>query len=195
MHEELHITSIFVTHDQDEALELADKVVLMNQGRVEQVGTPNDVYADPASPFVMSFLGSANQFRGRVEKDGVRVGPDLLPYATKHLNGTKDVLAFARPHEIDIVADPAATVGIAARVDRILAIGAIARVEMSALAVQDGYGAPQKLDVELNQRELRSLGLSSGQTVRIVGRNLKVFPAPGDPHAKIGHDSGNGRPA
>jgi sulfate transport system ATP-binding protein len=195
LHEELHITSIFVTHDQDEALELADKVVLMNQGRVEQVGTPNDVYADPASPFVMSFLGSANQFRGRVEKDGVRVGPDLLPYATKHLNGTKDVLAFARPHEIDIVADPAATVGIAARVDRILAIGAIARVEMSALAVQDGYGAPQKLDVELNQRELRSLGLSSGQTVRIVGRNLKVFPAPGDPHAKIGHDSGNGRPA
>ena len=189
LHEELHITSIFVTHDQDEALELADSVVLMNNGVVEQVGTPSEVYANPASPFAMSFLGSANQFRGRVEKDGVRVGPDLLPFATSHLNGTRDVLAFARPHEIEIVAeipgntDVSAAVGVAARIDRILDIGAIARVEMSALSLADNFGTPQRLDAELNQRELRSLNLSSGQTVRLIGRNLKVYPATADGHA------------
>jgi len=182
LHEDLNITSIFVTHDQDEALELADKVVVMNQGRIEQIGAPNEVYENPVSPFVMGFLGSANQFRGEVEKGGVRVGRDLLPYATGHLNGTRNVLAFARPHEIDIVSDPDSGVGVAARIDRILDIGAIARIEMSALGITDAFGAPQKLDAELNQRELRALNLASGQTVRLIGRNLKVFAAPGDGH-------------
>lgn len=182
LHHDLEITSIFVTHDQDEALELADRVVLMNQGRIEQIGTPSEVYQNPATPFVMSFLGSANQFRGVVEPGGVRVGSDLLPCVTKHLNGTKDVLAFARPHEIDILPDTERA-GVAARIDRILNIGAIARVEMSALSLSDSFGTPQRLDAELNQRELQHLALEAGQTVRLVGRNLKVYPVPAGPDA------------
>ena len=78
LHDELHITSIFVTHDQEEALEVADRVVLMDHGKVEQVGTPEQVYRYPASPFVYGFLGSVNLFHGRVDGDAVHVGDSLL---------------------------------------------------------------------------------------------------------------------
>src|SRR5205809_3410236 len=67
LHDQIHLTSVFVTHDQEEALELADRVVIMNEGRVEQDGTPEDVFEHPASAFVMNFLGSVNIFHGRVE--------------------------------------------------------------------------------------------------------------------------------
>jgi sulfate/thiosulfate transport system ATP-binding protein len=185
LHDELHITSIFVTHDQEEALELADRVVLMNKGRIEQIGSATEVYAAPATPFVMGFLGSTNQFRGRIEAGGVRVGADLLPCATAHLSSTGmatgDVIAYARPHEMDIVPNPDVTYGIAARVDRVLSIGAIARVELTALGLTDGQGAPLRLDAELTQRELSGLSLDPGQRVRLVSRNLRIFPAHSDP--------------
>src|ERR1700712_403189 len=75
LHDDLHVTSIFVTHDQEEALEVADQVVLMNKGNVEQIGTPDQVYNQPASPFVYSFLGNVNTFHGRVQ-DGVLASGD-----------------------------------------------------------------------------------------------------------------------
>src|SRR5690606_13044433 len=115
LHDELHITSIFVTHDQEEALEVADRVVLMNQGRVEQVGTPQEVYNHPATPFVYGFLGSVNLFHGRVDHDGLRVGDDAVPHSQDHIAPGADVYAFARPHELEIITDPNATHGIAAR--------------------------------------------------------------------------------
>src|SRR5215467_10827241 len=71
LHDEIHVTSLFVTHDQEEALEVADRVVIMNQGTVEQVGTPEEVYHHPANPFVMQFIGKVNIFHGRVEGDRV----------------------------------------------------------------------------------------------------------------------------
>jgi sulfate/thiosulfate transport system ATP-binding protein len=181
LHHELNITSIFVTHDQEEALELADRVVLMNHGKVEQIGTSNEVYNQPANPFVMGFLGSANQFRGRTEAGGVRVGPDLLPCAMGGWTQAADVIAFARPHEIDIVPNPDVIYGVAARIDRVLSLGAMARVELTALTQKDASGLPQRLDAELTQRELAGLGLSDGQSVRLVSRKLHVFPAPADP--------------
>jgi sulfate/thiosulfate transport system ATP-binding protein len=178
LHDDLHITSIFVTHDQEEALELADRVVLMNHGTVEQIGSASDVYNNPANPFVMGFLGSANRFRGSVEHGGVRVGPDLLPCATGGFANGTDVLAFARPHEMDIVPNPDVIYGVAARVDRVLNLGAMARVELTAIALGDPNGGPQRLDAELTQRELATLGLNAGQIVRLVSRNLKVYADP-----------------
>src|SRR2546422_2423861 len=74
LHDELHITSIFVTHDQEEALEVADRVVLMNKGQVEQVGTPEQVYDHPATPFVYDFLGNVNLFHGRIHEGQARLG-------------------------------------------------------------------------------------------------------------------------
>ena len=74
LHDELHVTSVFVTHDQEEALEAADRVVVMNQGRVEQAGTPPEVYAHPATPFVYDFLGDVNLFHGRIEQGKAYLG-------------------------------------------------------------------------------------------------------------------------
>jgi ABC-type sulfate/molybdate transport systems ATPase subunit len=74
LHDEIHVTSVFVTHDQDEALEVADRVVVMNEGGIEQVGTPEEVYDRPANPFVYNFLGNVNLFHGRVDKGEARIG-------------------------------------------------------------------------------------------------------------------------
>jgi sulfate transport system ATP-binding protein len=73
LHDEIHLTSVFVTHDQEEALELADRVAIMNHGRIEQEGTPEQVIEHPGTPFVVSFLGSVNIFHGRVEGGVIRV--------------------------------------------------------------------------------------------------------------------------
>ncbi len=81
LHDELHITSLFVTHDQDEAVELADRLVLMNRGKVEQAGTVREVYAKPATPFVYSFLGAVNKFTGQVQGEYLRVGGNVMPIA------------------------------------------------------------------------------------------------------------------
>src|ERR671916_1414376 len=83
LHDELHVTSVFVTHDQEEALELADTVVIMNEGRVEQVGTPDEVYNKPASPFVYQFIGDVNVFHGRLERGQLQLGPVRLPVADR----------------------------------------------------------------------------------------------------------------
>src|SRR5574341_722424 len=80
LHDELHVTSVFVTHDQEEALEVADRVVVMNQGRVEQVGTPEELFDRPATPFVMGFLGVVNVFHGRVEAGRAHLGPLSVEY-------------------------------------------------------------------------------------------------------------------
>ena len=74
LHDELHITSVFVTHDQEEALEVADRVVVMNAGQVEQIGTPDEVYDHPATPFVYQFIGDVNLFHGRVHGEHARIG-------------------------------------------------------------------------------------------------------------------------
>ncbi|MGD9668861.1 MAG: sulfate/molybdate ABC transporter ATP-binding protein [Hyphomicrobiaceae bacterium] len=181
LHDELHITSIFVTHDQDEALELADRLVLMNRGKVEQVGTVREVYTNPATPFVCSFLGSVNEFRGQIDGGNIRIGDDLLPgLGQGHENG-KPVLAFARPHELEIVAeqsDPA--VGVPAKVHRILEVGAVARVELVAPNQVEAGHEPQHFEVELASERLSELALASGQSVRLVSRQLRIFE-PGAP--------------
>jgi sulfate transport system ATP-binding protein len=175
LHDELHITSIFVTHDQDEALEVADLLVLMNNGKVEQIGTPREVYANPATPFVYGFLGAVNEFSGRVEGNGLRVGKAVLPHAGAEVAEGKEVVAFARPHEIEILTAPAETVGVAARVNRILSMGAFARVELSALNGSATGSEPQYFEVELPTQRLSELNLSTGQPVRLISSRLRVF--------------------
>ncbi|MFA6141032.1 MAG: sulfate ABC transporter ATP-binding protein [Hyphomicrobium sp.] len=180
LHDELHITSLFVTHDQDEAVELADRLVLMNRGKVEQEGTVREVYAKPATPFVYSFLGAVNKFTGHVEGDYLRVGGDVMPIAGG-AGGTEglDAVAFARPHELDIIADQASTVGVPATVSRILDVGAVARVELSAPApAANGSGKAaqsQYFEVELSAQKLSELNLAAGQPVRLVSSRLRVF--------------------
>ncbi|THF65317.1 sulfate/molybdate ABC transporter ATP-binding protein [Pseudothauera rhizosphaerae] len=176
LHDELHVTSIFVTHDQEEALEVADRVVLMNKGRVEQVGTPQEVYEHPATPFVYGFLGAVNLFHGRVDGEHVQVGDAVLPHDGRDADHGAEVVGFARPHELDIVTDPAATAGVAAVVSRVLAFGASARVELDALEGAAERGEPTHYEVVLTRERVTELALTEGQQVRLVPSSLRVFP-------------------
>ncbi|MFT3735533.1 MAG: sulfate ABC transporter ATP-binding protein [Rhodocyclaceae bacterium] len=174
LHDELHITSIFVTHDQEEALEVADRVVLMNHGKVEQIGTPDEVYEKPATPFVYSFLGSVNLFHGRVEGEHVT----LAGHAHRHdesLTDGSSVLAFARPHELDLLHDAPDAPGIPATVTRILSFGSSARIE---LAADPDSGAPAHVEVEVGRARLRELALQEGSRVRVLPAQIKFFEQP-----------------
>jgi len=111
LHDELHVTSIFVTHDQEEALEVSDKIVVMNHGKVEQIGAPDQVYQHPATPFVYGFLGNVNLFHGRVHEgilDAGGVAFDAPAHAeTRDATGT----GFVRPHEIEVTPYQAGAAG------------------------------------------------------------------------------------
>ncbi|MGL1834364.1 sulfate/molybdate ABC transporter ATP-binding protein [Rhodocyclaceae bacterium SMB388] len=175
LHDELHVTSIFVTHDQEEALEVADQVVLMNHGKVEQMGTPNEVYEHPATPFVYGFLGSVNLFHGRVEGEHVVVGDASLLHDGRDADHGSEVVGFARPHQLEIVTDPDASEGVKAVVSRILGFGASARIELDGVRRDAEIGPPIHYEVVLPRERVQALCLSEGQTVRLVPLGLRIF--------------------
>jgi len=175
LHDELHITSIFVTHDQEEALEVADRVVLMNQGRVEQLGSPEEVWGAPKTPFVYSFLGAVNLFHGRSAPGEVQVGEHSLEHSSEDLPAGTEVIAFARPHELDIETDLLQPNGIRARITRIRAFGLTAHIELERSGPDDDV---QHNEVELTLDRLVALQLRVGQEVRLVPSRLKVFEVP-----------------
>src|SRR5512138_126315 len=100
LHEEVHVTSVFVTHDQEEALEVSDRVVVMNEGRVEQSGTPEEVYDNPATPFVYGFLGDVNLFHGRVHQGRVRIGESELDAPEWKGAGEREGVAYVRTYDL-----------------------------------------------------------------------------------------------
>lgn len=174
LHDELHISSVFVTHDQEEALEVADRIVLMNKGLVEQTGTPRQIYEEPATSFAYSFIGNVNIFRGKVEGGFVRVDGDLLPRAGGDFTDGEPVVAYARPHDTEIVADGPAGLGVAARVNRVLTNGGVSRVELIANGPERN-GGKDYFEVEIGTEELGRLALSSGQRVRLKSRRMSLF--------------------
>ncbi len=167
LHDELHVTSVFVTHDQEEAFEVSDRVVLMNAGRVEQVGSPAQVFEEPATPFVMRFLGAVNVFRGRI--DGERAYVEDLELAAPGATGSSRAHVYVRPHELEV--HRAAVAGsFAARVERLVPLGAALRVELSA--ARDG----RPVEVELDLRKSEALALAPGDSVHLSPRRVRVFP-------------------
>jgi sulfate transport system ATP-binding protein len=167
LHDELHMTTVLVTHDQEEALEVSDRVVVMNQARIEQVGTPADVFHNPASEFVMHFLGDVNVFRGRVEAgrailDGVAASgrPGVAPAAS-------DTNVYVRPHELDIERHVNGTLGLAAKVTRINPAGAHAKISLTS---KEG-----NIQVDLNFDRFTELKLQTGETVFVVPKRARVF--------------------
>jgi sulfate transport system ATP-binding protein len=173
LHDELHISSVFVTHDQEEALEVSDRIVLMNKGRIEQIGSPREIYNEPATSFAYSFIGTVNEFRGRIEGDYVRVGNDRLPHGRTDLSDGASVVAFARPHDTEIVKGSEGE-GVAAKVNRILTSGAITRVELIANG-DARQGKKDYFEVEVTPNDLAALGLATGEAVRIKSRRLSLF--------------------
>ena len=176
LHDELHITSIFVTHDQDEAFEVADRVVLMSQGRIEQEGTATEVYERPATAFACGFLGAVNKLPGRIEDSHFKVGDDVIPAVASNLANGAAAVAFARPHEFRIVTDAGAAHGLAAKVTRILPSGATVRIELIGPKVLNGSGQLPHFEVEVTREELASLALASGQDVRLMIPGVRLFP-------------------
>jgi sulfate transport system ATP-binding protein len=170
LHDELHVTSIFVTHDQEEALEVADRIVVMNRGRVEQIGTPQEVYDHPKTPFVYSFLGSVNLFHGRVNDKALQIGKHELQLEEQTTASDTAAVGFVRPHEIDIAkyGDPQG--GLPAKVRRMLTLGPSTRLE---LVLEDDE---QLIEAEIGRERLRELNLTEGETVLIRPVNVRIFP-------------------
>ncbi|MEI6318354.1 MAG: sulfate ABC transporter ATP-binding protein [Pseudomonadota bacterium] len=171
LHDELHVTSVFVTHDQEEALEVADRVVVLNRGRIEQVGAPDAVYSAPANPFVYGFLGSINRFRGTTA-DGAFHGRGwthvLDPALAAGPSGP--AVAYARPFELEVERYMPGAQGVTGHLARRISRGGTVVLELES----DGEEAP--IEVELPREQDERLDLRVGEAVVVRPRRLRVFP-------------------
>ena len=168
LHDELHVTSILVTHDQEEALEVADRVVVMNQARIEQVGTPAEVFHNPASEFVIDFLGNVNMFHGRIEHGHAVAGDLSIPLPLRGRGESRKVNIYVRPHELSIERHLNGAPAIAAAVARVNAAGSFVKVVLTA---EGG----REIQVELAEDRYRELALVPGETVYVSAKKVRVF--------------------
>jgi sulfate/thiosulfate transport system ATP-binding protein len=168
LHEEIHLTSVFVTHDQEEALELADRIVIMNEGKVEQDGSPQEVFDHPASPFVMNFLGSVNIFHGRVENGKAVLGPLAIDYPGHPAAGPRPAAGYARPHELGVTRSDEDGGGLWATLDSVSSAGAIMRLELTD-------AEQHLLQIELARDRYDALDLQIGEHLYVRPKNLRVF--------------------
>lgn len=161
LHDQIHITSVFVTHDQEEALEVADRIVVMNNGRIEQVGPPDEVYNHPSTPFVYNFLGNVNLFHGRIEEGKAYI----------HERETGHVV-YVRPHLLEIDRQPNGGSHFRARIKHINSAGPLVKVEAVA-----EWGDP--VHVEMSQEKFQDLQLLKDESVFVIPKHLKVFQSNG----------------
>lgn len=154
LHDDIHVTSVFVTHDQEEALEVADRIVVMNKGKIEQAGTPDQVYENPATPFVLNFLGNVNLFHGRQQQ-----GP-----------GTgENAVSYVRSHDLEIDRAQQDSTALKAEIRHILKLGPAVRV---TLAID---GNTETVEAELTRDVFQNLGLQHGEQVYVRPRQVRVF--------------------
>ena len=173
LHDEIHVTSIFVTHDQEEALEVADRVVLMNAGRIEQLGTPEEVYDSPATPFVYGFLGNVNLFHGRAHEGWLHLADDIVLEAAEHADAQDaPAVAFARPHELEVDRYSPGISGIRVQLNRALVVGPTARLELER---EDNGGI---VEAEIPADRYRALKLYEGESLVVRPKRLQVFLNP-----------------
>ncbi len=162
LHDEMHITSVFVTHDQDEAFEVADRVAILNKGRVEQVGSPEEIFHHPANAFVMQFLGNVNIFHSRLDGSAsVQLDP-----AAVNVPGAREV--FVRPHDLALTPHREGPGSIEGRIAHIRTTGLSMRISL------DVDGGSQ-LQVELPVEEFQALGLVKGDVAFATPREVKMF--------------------
>jgi len=166
LHDELHVTSIFVTHDQEEALEVADRVVLMNKGHVEQLGSPDEVYNHPASPFVYGFLGNVNVFHGRVH-EGVLASDGVEFDVEGH--GSGKGTAYIRPHDLEVERYVQGAEGIVVKLRRAHAIGPLAQLDL------ERTDNAQIIEATISNERYIQLNLKDGETLVVRPKRLRVF--------------------
>ena len=154
LHDEVHVTTVLVTHDQSEALDVADRIAVLNKGRIEQVGTPTQVYDSPANPFVMSFLGTVSSLNGiLVRPHDIRVGrtPEMAIAAG---DGTAESIGVTR-----------------ATIDRVVYLGFEVRVELTSATTGDPFIA------QITRGDAEALALKDGDTVYV--RATRIPPIAG----------------
>src|SRR5919112_6316780 len=172
LHEEVHVTSVFVTHDQEEALEVADRVVIMNEGQIEQSGSPEEVYDRPATPFVYGFLGDVNLFHGRIHQGHVDFGAgELAAPEWAHVSDQAG-LAYVRPHEVELAVSPERASSLAAMVRHVRAFGPLVRVELDLV---DGG---RTIEAHVSRARFEALGLAKGEKVYVSPTSVRVFAQP-----------------
>ena len=170
LHDELHITSIFVTHDQEEALEVADQIIVMNKGNVEQIGSPREVYEKPATPFVFDFLGQANRFEGQNNSGTIQIGEDRIQLDSLRNAPSGDVIAFARPDELRIHAQPQ---------DNAIQATFVRELWIAGKVVAELHDRQGKLiEISLTSEEAKLHQFRPNQTVWLSPSNLHLFAKP-----------------
>jgi sulfate/thiosulfate transport system ATP-binding protein len=169
LHDELHVTSVFVTHDQEEAFEVADRVVIMSQGRIEQTGTPAEIFEHPANPFVMDFLGNVNVFHGHVQKGRARLGNIEVAYPDYPHDESRQATAFVRAHELEIVRTRNGRPALEATVTHINPARPVVKVRVHS----ETFGVD--LTVDVSWERYAELRLQVGDTVYVSPQQLRVF--------------------
>jgi sulfate transport system ATP-binding protein len=171
-HDEFHITSIFVTHDQEEAFEVADRVVVMNHGKIEQHGTPAEVFEHPANAFVMDFLGNVNVFQAQLKDGRVLLGNVEVPVGGGALiqpTGTGKADVYVRPHELDLDRTGDTDSHLRAKVVHVNPAGSVVKVRVLA----EDFGL--MLNVDLSPERYKGLGLKPGDGVFVSPKTAKIF--------------------
>jgi sulfate transport system ATP-binding protein len=169
LHEEVHVTSVFVTHDQEEALEVSDRVVIMNEGSVEQSGTPEEVYERPATPFVYGFLGDVNLFHGRIHQGRVDIGQGELDAPEWADARDQDGIAYVRTYDVELAPVRSGTSSLEATIRHVRAFGPIVRLELDL--VEGG----RTIEAHVPRNRFETLALSRGQRVYVSPTNVRVF--------------------
>jgi sulfate transport system ATP-binding protein len=165
IHDNLHVTTVLVTHDQEEALEVADRVAILHAGSLEQLGTPQSIYDHPATPFVYHFLGNVNLFRGRLLAD-----LSANSQANTELRQANTAIGFVRPHELEISLQPPQNdPSLAAKVIRIHATGPLVRLELSLMQNDDPVIA------EVSRKQFEELALSPGEIIFLRPQAMRLF--------------------
>ncbi|MFB0831368.1 sulfate/molybdate ABC transporter ATP-binding protein [Brevibacillus laterosporus] len=170
LHHTLKITTVFVTHDQEEALEMADQVVIMNKGKIEQVGTPIEVYQNPSNPFVYSFLGRVNQFRVCGHEGTIHMG-QLAWKSEEVLNWNHtEAIGYIRPHQMELSSIPKGEGWAEATVLHVSLLGPLVRLECRL--AEDGT----LFELELSGDRYRELWKDSSRSLYVNLTSLRFFP-------------------
>jgi sulfate transport system ATP-binding protein len=169
LHDDIGVTSVFVTHDQEEAFEVADTVVVMHEGRIEQTGSPQEVFDHPATPFVMDFLGKVNVFHGRLEKGRAVLGKLNVDWPGHSYEESRSTKVYVRPHELDIEHESDGESSLKAKVLHIISAGSVVRVQLQA-------DEPDNvIQVDLSPIRYQELDLKTGSQVYVAPRRIRVF--------------------
>lgn len=163
LHDEIHITSVFVTHDQEEALEVSDSIVILNKGKIEQVGSPEDVYENPASPFVYGFLGNVNLFHARLDKGKLNLNAQEAD--------TDQVSLFVRPHDVSVSLSNEDGKGIKASIAGVRLLGGRVRVELKTV---DGE---TELEADIAKKQWDDIKAAEPQYVYALFSQARIYSA------------------